>query len=172
MSDPPIPLAPQPAARQPIYVVAGGNHVTIQLDRAATGGALDAIEVLAGPGGGPPAHSHAFAEWFRVLEGELTICEDRDGTVVCTQVLRTGDALYVPPWIVHATLNLSRGATRFQVVGQPGLMSAYFAQAGVPVADETAAADRVPPGPPELAEIAARWGIEFWSGPVDRTPVS
>jgi quercetin dioxygenase-like cupin family protein len=77
-----------------VYVVAGGNQVTLLLHRDQTAGALDVVEVSAQPGGGPPPHSHAFGEWFRVLEGELTICEDRDGTVVCTSVLGQGDSVW------------------------------------------------------------------------------
>lgn len=165
-------LAPLGAAEHAVYVVAGGNHVTLLLNRDDTAGALDVIEVLAQPGGGPPPHSHAFGEWFRVLEGELTMCEARDGTVVCAKVLTEGDSVWVPPWTVHATLNLSDAPARFQVIGQPGAMTGYFVEAGVRVPDETAAPDREPPGPAQLAEIAARWGVEFWTGPVDPTPVA
>jgi hypothetical protein len=104
-----------------------------------------------------------------VREGELTLSEERDGTVVCTRTLAAGDSVWVPPWTVHGTLNLSAGPTRFQVVGQPGAMSAYFAEAGVPVADELTPPQRLPAGPGERGEIAARWGIEFWTGPVDAT---
>ena len=38
-----------------VYAVAGGNHITILLDREVTGGAEDLIEVTAQPGGGPPS---------------------------------------------------------------------------------------------------------------------
>jgi oxalate decarboxylase/phosphoglucose isomerase-like protein (cupin superfamily) len=41
-----------------------------------------------------------------VLEGELTLAEERDGTVVCTSTLAAGDTIFVPPWTVHGTLNL------------------------------------------------------------------
>lgn len=75
-------LTPIRAGQYPVYVVAGGNHVTLLLGRDVTAGALDVVDVLAQPGGGPPPHRHAFGEWFLVLAGELTICEDRDGTVV------------------------------------------------------------------------------------------
>ena len=104
--------------------------------------------------------------------GELTLCKERDGIVVCTRTLAAGDSVWVPPWTVHGTLNLSAEPTRFQVVGQPGAMSAYFAEAGVLVADELTLPQRAPAGPAELGEIAARWGIEFWAGPVDVTPPS
>jgi hypothetical protein len=83
------------SAGHPVYAVAGGNHVTIDLDRAVTGGSLDAIEVLALPGGGPPPHSHAFGEWFLVREGELTLCEVRNGTLVTTATLGPGGSAWI-----------------------------------------------------------------------------
>jgi hypothetical protein len=48
------PVTPVSSAAHAVYAVAGGNHVTIELDRAVTGGCVDVIEVLAQPGGGPP----------------------------------------------------------------------------------------------------------------------
>jgi quercetin dioxygenase-like cupin family protein len=166
----PKPLAPTRVADRATYAVAGGNHVTLLLDRSHTASALDVIEVLAQPGGGPPPHRHAFAEWFRVLEGELTLAEERDGTVVCTSTLAPGDTIFVPPRTVHGTLNLSDAPARFEVVGQPGAMTGYFLEAGVQVPDERTPPEREPPGPTELREIAGRWGIEFWTGPVNRPP--
>ncbi len=166
----PDPIVTRGAAEHTIYVVAGGNHVIVELDRGETDGTLDVIEVLAKPGGGPPAHSHAFAEWFLVREGTLTLCEERDGTVVCTRDVPAGGSFWVPPGAVHGTLNLTDGDVRFQTIGQPGLMTAYFAEAGVRVADASEPPPQEPPGPSELGEIAARWGVEFWTGPVDRTP--
>jgi quercetin dioxygenase-like cupin family protein len=160
------PLEPTAAGRQTVYAVAGGNHVTIELDRDATDGRLDVIEVLAQPGGGPPPHRHAFAEWFLVREGELTLCEERDGVVVPTLTMGPGESVWVAPWVVHATLNVSSAPARFQVVGQPGAMTGYFAEAGVRVDDPAAPPPSAPPGPAALRDISARWGIEFWAGPV------
>ena len=131
------PLTPISATQQPVYAVAGGNHITIELDRSVTAGSLDVIEVLAHPGGGPPPHSHAFGEWFLIREGELTLCEERSGTVRPTATLTAGDTVWVAPWVVHGTLNLSTAPTRFQVIGQPGAMTGYFAEAGVRVANAT-----------------------------------
>lgn len=165
----PTPVTPISPEQHALYAVAGGNHVAIELDRTVTGGSLDVIEVLAQPGGGPPPHSHAFAEWFLVREGELTLCEDRDGTVVVTATLCAGDSVWMPPWVVHGTLNLSDAPSRFQVIGQPGAMTGYFAQAGVEVPDDTTPPSTEPPGPSQLREISARWGIKFWSGPTDFT---
>ncbi len=163
-------LTPLPVSGRPVYVVAGGNHVTLLLDCEVSAGLLDVIDVLAQPGGGPPPHRHAFAEWFCVLEGELTISEERHGTVVCTRTLTAGESVFVPPWTVHGTLNLSDAPARFQVTGQPGAMTGYFVQAGVRVSNEGVAPDHPPPGPAELKDISATWGIEFWTGPVDHTP--
>jgi quercetin dioxygenase-like cupin family protein len=161
-----MPVTPVSPAGHKIYAVAGGNHVTIELDRAMTGGLLDVIEVLAQPGGGPPPHSHGFGEWFLVREGELTLCEERDGVVVTTAVLSPGDSAWVAPGVVHGTLNLSSAPARFQVVGQPGAMTGYFAQAGILVTSPGAAPATPPPGPGQLREISAEWGIKFWTGPV------
>ena len=147
-----------------MLVVAGGNHVTVLVDATETGGLFDVIEVLARPGGGPPAHQHEFVEWFHVLEGELQISVERDGAIVPTRLLREGETAAVGPWEWHATLNESDRRVRFVVVGRPGLMTGYFAEAGVAVADERAAPDREPPGPAALTEIAARYGIRFWGG--------
>ena len=160
------PLYPRGREGHSTYVVAGGNHVTIELDRGESGGTIDAIEVLALPGGDPPPHRHAFGEWFVVREGALTLCEERRGVVEPTVRIEAGSSVWVPPWTFHGTLNLSGAPVRFGVVAVPGSMSGYFAEVGIPVADEGAPARVDPPGPTELGEIAARWGIEFWTGPV------
>jgi mannose-6-phosphate isomerase-like protein (cupin superfamily) len=62
------------------------------------------IKIPARPGGRPPHDRHAFAEWFRVLDGELTLADERDETVTCTSTLATGDTIFVPPWTLHRTL--------------------------------------------------------------------
>jgi hypothetical protein len=49
-------------------------------------------------------------------------------------------------------------------------MTGYFREAGVQVPDERTPPKREPAGPAQLREIAQRWGIEFWTGPVDRLP--
>lgn len=164
---PPEQIQARRDGEHPIYVVAGGNHVTIMLDREETDGALDVIEGLAQPGGGPPPHKHEFAEWFLVLEGTLTVCEERDGAVIPTRDIEAGGSFWIPPWVVHGTLNLSDSEVRFQTIGQPGLMSGYFAEAGVLVSDPETPPDVEPPGPADLATISKRWGIEFWTGPVE-----
>jgi quercetin dioxygenase-like cupin family protein len=162
-----IPLIPRPAGSTTVYVVAGGNHVAITLDRSESNDLLDVIEVHAAPASGPPHHRHAFAEWFRVLDVQLTFTEERDGVMRATHTLGPGGSVFVAPWIDHGTLNLSDRPCRFEVVGDPAMMSGYFAEASVPVADVYAEPDRAPPGPAELSDISARSGIEFWTRPAD-----
>jgi hypothetical protein len=48
-----------------------------------------------------------------------------------------------------------------------GALTEHFIDAGVRVPDERTLPDRQPRGPAELGEIATRWGIEFWTGPVE-----
>jgi quercetin dioxygenase-like cupin family protein len=99
--DEPAPT-PQTAGSTTVYVVAGGNHVEIVLDRSQSNELLDVIEVRAAPGGGPPPHRHAFAEWFRVLEGELTFTEERDGLMRATHAVGPGGSVFVAPWTYHS----------------------------------------------------------------------
>jgi len=85
------------------------------------------------------------------------------GTTALTQEMQAMKSTFSQVGIV---LNLSQAPARFQVVGQPGAMTGYFAQAGVRVAGPGTEPATAPPGPDELQEIAARWGITFWTGPV------
>jgi hypothetical protein len=73
--------------------------------------------------------------------------------------------LFVPPWAVHGTVNLSHVPARFEVVGQPGAMTGYFAETGVLVSDESTPPERDPPDPPQLREIAPK----IWHRVLDRT---
>ena len=42
--------------------------------------------------------------------------------------LSAGESVWIAPWVVHGTLNLSTAPARFQVTGQPGAMTGYFAR--------------------------------------------
>ena len=53
--------------------------VEIVLGAADTGGVFDVVDALIEPGGSWAAHRHAFAEWFRVLDGELELLAPRAG---------------------------------------------------------------------------------------------
>ena len=150
---------------EPVVVVAGGNHVTTLLGATTTDGALDAITVRAEHDGGPPPHRHSFGEWFLVLEGSLELTGESDGHIVSIDILNAGDSAWVPPDCWHGTVNSSGSPARFLVVGQPGTMTGYFAEAGVPVADDADAPGHEPAGPSELRDLAAQHGLEFFDAP-------
>ncbi len=144
-----------------VYAMAGGNHVTIVVDAGETEGSFDLVEVFAMPGGGPPPHRHAFAEWFHVVEGAVQFLEPGDGGLRKTALVQTGETYMVPPWAPHATHNDTDAPARFMVAGQLGVMPRYFAPAGWLVPDAQTPPASPPPGPAELTELAARYGIEY-----------
>jgi len=154
----------------PVRVVKGGNHVTNLLEAGETNHAVDAISVRAGAGGGPPPHRHDFGEWFHVLEGSLEITTADGGELVTLCTAETGDSVWVPPNAWHGTVNASNREVRFLVVGVPGTMTEYFAEAGVEVADEDTPPSIEPPGPDELGDLPGRHGITFFDA--DRTDPS
>jgi quercetin dioxygenase-like cupin family protein len=146
----------------PIRVVKGGNHVTSLLEAGATGHAVDAISVRADAGGGPPPHRHEFGEWFHILKGSLDITTAEDGEIVSLCRAEAGDSVWVPPNAWHGTVNASDGEVRFLVVGVPGTMTEYFAEAGVEVPNEDTLPSTDPPGPAELGDLPQRHGITFF----------
>ncbi len=158
----PIVVTRQGDAR--IRVVKGGNHVTNLLEAEATGHSVDAISVRAAPGGGPPPHRHEFGEWFHVLEGSLDITTAQDGQIATHCTAEPGDSVWVPPNAWHGTINTSGSDVRFLVVGVPGTMTEYFAEAGVEVTDEETPPQTEPLGATELGDLPTRHGITFFPG--------
>jgi quercetin dioxygenase-like cupin family protein len=147
-----------------VRVVKGGNHVSNLLEAGTTGHAVDAISVRADTGGGPPPHRHEFGEWFHVLEGSLDITTAEEGVLTTLCTAEAGDSVWVPPNAWHGTVNTSGSQVRFLVVGVPGTMTEYFAEAGVEVNDDQTPAPTEPPGPTELGDLPARHGITFFRG--------
>jgi quercetin dioxygenase-like cupin family protein len=145
-----------------VRVVKGGNHVTTLLEAGATGHTVDAISVRADPGGGPPPHRHEFGEWFHVLEGSLDVTTAGDDAIVTLCTAEAGDSVWVPPNAWHGTVNASHCEVRFLVVGVPGIMTEYFAEAGIKVPDESTPPSTNPPGPADLGDLPARHGIMFF----------
>jgi quercetin dioxygenase-like cupin family protein len=158
----PEPIVVTRRDEAPIRVVKGGNHVTNLLEAGATGHAVDAISVRADAGGGPPPHRHEFGEWFHVLEGSLDITTAADDEIVTLCRAEAGDSVWVPPNAWHGTINASGGQVRFLVVGVPGTMTEYFAEAGVEVPNQDTPPSTEPPGPTELGDLPSRHGITFF----------
>ena len=145
-----------------VRVVAGANHVTTLLHTDQTAGAVDAIRVRADTGGGPPPHRHVFGEWFYVEAGTLDITGHEGDSIVTVATLHAGDSAWVPPNIWHGTVNPAEMPARFLVIGLPGIMTSYFDQAGVLVADEQTGPSQNPPGPDQLSKLASDHGIVFF----------
>ena len=83
---------------------------------------------------------------------------------LCTA--EAGDSVWVPPHVWHGTINESDSQVRFLVVGVPGTMTEYFAEAGIRVPSETTVRfpSTEPPGPAELGDLPRRHGITFFPG--------
>jgi quercetin dioxygenase-like cupin family protein len=152
----------------------GTDEVTILASCADTGGALFAVEIRMGPGGGPPVmHRHEPGEIYHVLEGEFTFytatatddaaSDDAasDDAAADKGVRRAtavaGDVVPLAGGVAHTVRNESdKDAVAF-VVHAPGAPMEQFSRS-------VAAMD----GPRDMAavlEVAARSGIELL-GPV------
>lgn len=82
----------------------------------ATEGAWAFFESTLQPGGGAPPHRHTYTtELFYVLEGCLSATVGEN-----TEVLHAGDALLVPPGVVHGFINPGPQAARVLSVAWPG----------------------------------------------------
>lgn len=106
----------EPGAGERLWIA--GDTLWLKATAAETGGAYTLIEVLAGPGGGPPPHTHANEdEAFYVLEGTFEL-------LVEERVITAGPGAYafVPRGTVH----------RFRCTGdQPGRLLILFTRGGI-----------------------------------------
>ncbi len=101
------------------------------------GTALNVLDVTVSPGGGTPPHSHASAEIFRILSGELTIWTMADGCPT-EYVATAGDVVTIPAHAPHGYRNNGTGpATMMAILDDD--MIAFF---------EDVASHRAPAGPP------------------------
>jgi hypothetical protein len=103
------------------------------------------------PAADRPPHRHEFGEWFHVLEGSLAITTAEDGGIVALCTAEAGDSVW-------------GSQVRFLVVGVPGTMTEYFAEAGIEVPNEDVLPSTEPPGPAELGDLPRRHGITFFPG--------
>jgi oxalate decarboxylase/phosphoglucose isomerase-like protein (cupin superfamily) len=134
----------------------GSDEVHVRVSSGQTGGAMLAIEVQMGPGGGPPGlHRHAPEEVYRVERGQLTVhLEDGLGEVQRI-VAEPRTVVHIPGGRMHTVRNESREDASAYVVFTPGTEMEQFLNA----ANRLAGA-----GPPEFADVLAlaqRHGIEM-----------
>lgn len=130
-----------------------GDQVTLLAAGPQTGGTMTAVEVLTGPGSGPPPHTHVASELFYVLDGELEV--ELEGV---RRAVRTGELATVPGGAVHTYRNVSGDPVRFLAVIHPAGHERFLAEIGTPVDAQA------PDGPPDVERvmrIARRHGVEF-----------
>ena len=130
-----------------------GDQVTLLAAGPDTGGTMTAVAVVAGPGSGPPPHTHVYAEIFYVLDGSLTV--EIDGE---RRTIGAGELAAVPGGAVHTYRNDSDEPARFLAVLHPAGHEQFFAELGVPL---DAPAPAGPPDVEHVISVARRHGIEF-----------
>lgn len=149
-----IKLLPRAEDAQALTIIT--NRVVIRLRGADTNGAYSMLEYTVAPNtSGPPPHRHAFAEYFYLLDGELTF--DADGEVVHA---RAGESVFVPGGAVHTFANPNSRPATFQVILSPPGFEEFF--------EEVAARFEALGGPDmnALLELNRRYGVEI----VERRP--
>ncbi|HET8630937.1 MAG TPA: cupin domain-containing protein [Thermomicrobiales bacterium] len=145
-----------PAGGGPAYSIIG-EVITFKVTGAETGDTFSVMALTSPPGGGPPLHTHAAAETFTVVEGELEFSGLDDGEPYAIRAT-PGDTVYIPGGAPHTYRNAGATPARALAVLAPGgAMERFFAEAGTPVSDRAAPA--APAGPPSEAEVARHMAI-------------
>lgn len=137
----------RPADHAPLDVL--GLPHTILVGRAETDGGYELVEIAGPPGLGVPPHVHQHEdETFYVVEGEVTFTTDGDEVVATA-----GTAVHLPRGVAHSFRISGDAPARMVLTIAPATLGGMF---------EALAA--LPPGPPDLARVAAicdRYGIAF-----------
>ena len=119
-------------ASRPAFLVMA-DLVQLHAGYEQTDGAFFAMEVTVAPGGGPPPlHTHAAAEFFWTLEGELTYFrEEADGSV--SEISGgPGTSAFIPGGVAHTYRNFSgRSARYLGFLTPPHDMQDFLVAAGV-----------------------------------------
>jgi quercetin dioxygenase-like cupin family protein len=150
------------------WLVGGGDYVTMKTRGSEVGEQFCSFEVATTPGFGPPLHTHEWAEFFYVLEGEYEFQRVVDGDVE-TIVGGAGATLSVPSGEPHTFRNATSGTARMLIVHSPAGLEDFFEAYGVEVAhvgDVPAGLEL--PDPASMGEILPRYGVhvvaEFAAG--------
>lgn len=131
-----------------VHVFGGEIRLTMPQQAAQAGASL--FEDVRRPGDGPPLHLHRNEdEIFRVIEGRFRF---RVGDE--TFEAGPGDAALLPRGVPHSFVNAGETTGRVLVVVQPGGFEQFFLDV---IADNL----QVPGDMARIAELAARYGLEF-----------
>jgi mannose-6-phosphate isomerase-like protein (cupin superfamily) len=154
-----LPIAHKPAEGEHLWFF--GGLTTIKADGAQTGGSVMVTEQVAPRGVGSPLHvHHNEAEWFYVLEGELTIW-----VAGHTVAAGAGSFVFGPRDVPH-TFIVSSEQARFLLVTEPAGMEGFIRALGAPA--PAAVLPPSPSGPPDMDVVlraAADHGIEILGPP-------
>src|SRR6516162_9638464 len=116
------------------------------------------IEVLVGPGGGPPPHVHSREEeGFYILEGEITFTINGERVVATAGMFAN-----MPVGTPHSFKNESNKPAKMLVSVAPAGLEKMFMEIGVPLAEGATTA--LPPTREDvekLLAIAPKYGIEI-----------
>jgi quercetin dioxygenase-like cupin family protein len=140
-----------------------GDTYTILLSGKDTAGRFCLIDMHVPPGGGPPPHRHDFEESFLVLEGEIEAVFRGARSLVAT-----GKTIHIPANAPHQFRNASDKPARLLCICSPAGQEEFFAQVGVPVPSQTAAAPKLDEKAQaefraKAATLAAKYKTEFLS---------
>jgi quercetin dioxygenase-like cupin family protein len=149
----------RPAGEGKTWLVGGGDYVTMKTRGNEVDERFCTFEVASTPGFGPPLHTHAWAEFFYVLEGEYEFQRVVDGQVE-TVLGGRGTTLSVPAGAAHTFHNATSGLARMLVVHAPAGLEDFFEAYGVEVAHVgDVPAGLEPPDPAQMAEVLPRHGV-------------
>jgi quercetin dioxygenase-like cupin family protein len=136
------------------------NLARIRLAGANSGGSLAVVEVEGRRGNMPPLHLHRREEEaFYVLEGELSLHLPGRSLTLCA-----GEA-FLPPKDVPHTYRVESETARWLAIVTPAGFDDFVREAGEPALEATLPAEGREHDPEQLAEIAARFGIELLGPP-------
>ena len=123
-----------------------------------TNGKYTLIEVLVGPGGGPPPHVHSREEeGFYILEGEITFTINGERVVATAGMFAN-----MPVGTPHSFKNESNKPAKMLVSVAPAGLEKMFMEIGVPLAEGATTA--LPPTREDVEKLLAaapRYGIEI-----------
>ncbi len=115
----------------------------------AMGSPIEIFDTRGPADAGPPPHTHAWDEFYVVLEGELEVCLDGEEP----QTLLKGSAVHIPAGTVHSYRNATDD-THFLTIVTKGNADKFFHDVAQNV-------EMSPPDIPEVVRVGANHGIDF-----------
>ncbi|MBM3525419.1 MAG: cupin domain-containing protein [Alphaproteobacteria bacterium] len=123
-----------------------GDRIDVLLSAVESGGGFEMFDIRSARGDGPPLHSHAWAEAYFVLEGEVDLVIGPRRVVG-----RPGHFLYAPGDTLHTFKTLSERARMLVVTGSPGAAALFGALDAI--------GGSQPPDAAAVMAIAERHGV-------------